>query len=134
VRSPALLGKIGRAPSPTTARPCGRSVLPRSNTLVRSQHPVHRARPNVSPSILSRPVWKSNFAALLGIRLNHNLHAIDAAPARWRGGAVSSPLDGVSTAAFSLRAPDSLFDFRTVRDEQDVGHTRRQQPSELPFD
>ena len=27
-------------------------------------------------------------------RLNHDLHAIDATPARWRGGAGSSPLDG----------------------------------------
>ncbi len=31
------------------------------------------------------------------------LHAIDATPARWRGCACSSPLDGVSTAAFSPR-------------------------------
>jgi hypothetical protein len=30
------------------------------------------------------------------------LHAIDATPARWRGGAGSSPLDGASTAAPSL--------------------------------
>ena len=30
-----------------------------------------------------------------------DLHAIDATPARWRGGAGSSPLDGASTAASS---------------------------------
>ncbi len=37
--------------------------------------------------------------------LNHrlNLHAIDATPARWRGDAGSSPLDGASTAASSPR-------------------------------
>ena len=32
-----------------------------------------------------------------------DLHAIDATPARWRGGAGSSPLDGASTAASSPR-------------------------------
>ena len=39
-----------------------------------------------------------NFAAR---SLNHRvvLHAIDATPARWRGDAGSSPLDGASTAA-----------------------------------
>ena len=40
-------------------------------------------------SLALRPVWKSN----------HDLHAIDATPARWRGGVDSSPLDGASTAA-----------------------------------
>ena len=44
------------------------------------------------------PVWKSNFTARLLI-LRVNLHAIDATPARWRGDAGSSPLDGASTAA-----------------------------------
>ena len=32
-----------------------------------------------------------------------DLHAIDATPARWRGGAASSPLDGAGTAASSTR-------------------------------
>ena len=54
--------------------------------------------------------------------LNHRvvLHAIDATPARWRGDAGSSPLDGASTAASSPRndfvkncAPDALVDFHT---------------------
>ena len=36
-------------------------------------------------------------------RLNHNLHAIDATPARWRGDAGSSPLDGARTTASSPR-------------------------------
>jgi hypothetical protein len=37
------------------------------------------------------------------VLLNHrvDLHAIDATPARWRGDAGSSPLDGASTAASS---------------------------------
>ncbi|MEE2629035.1 MAG: hypothetical protein VX670_11245, partial [Candidatus Latescibacterota bacterium] len=43
------------------------------------------------------------------------LHAIDATPARWRGDAGSSPLDGASTAASSPRndSPDTLVDFHT---------------------
>jgi DNA primase large subunit len=35
--------------------------------------------------------------------LNHNLHAIDATPARWRGHVGSSPLDGAGTATPSPR-------------------------------
>ena len=35
--------------------------------------------------------------------LRVNLHAIDALPARWRGDAGSSPLDGASAAASSPR-------------------------------
>ena len=39
---------------------------------------------------------------------------IDATPARWRGDAGSSTLDGASTAASSPRnAPDALVDFHT---------------------
>jgi len=46
------------------------------------------------------PVWKSKFygAFMLNRRI---LNAIDATPARWRGDAGSSPLDGASTAASS---------------------------------
>ena len=45
------------------------------------------------------PVWKSKFYG--AFVLNHRvvLHAIDAPPARWRGDAGSSSLDGASTAA-----------------------------------
>ena len=51
------------------------------------------------------------------------LHAIDATPARWRGGARSSPLDGASMAASSprndlvkiYRCTDSLVDLCTGR-------------------
>ena len=48
-----------------------------------------------------QPVWKSKiYGAFV---LNHRVvfHAIDATPARWRGDADSSPLDGASTAASS---------------------------------
>ena len=49
------------------------------------------------------PVWKSKFYD--AFVLNHIvvLHAIDATPARWRGDADSSPLDGTSAATPSLR-------------------------------
>ena len=46
---------------------------------------------------------KSNVAARLRPRLNHDLHAIDASPARWRGDAGSPPLDRAKTAASSPR-------------------------------
>ena len=51
--------------------------------------------------IWSRAVWKSKFYG--ASVLNHRvvLHAIDATPARWRGGAGSSPLDRARTAASS---------------------------------
>ena len=55
------------------------------------------------PGVASRAVWKSNFYG--AFVLNHRvvLHAIDASPARWRGDACSSPLDGASTASSSPR-------------------------------
>jgi len=48
-------------------------------------------------------VWKSKFYG--AFVLNHRvvLDAIDATPARWRGDAGSSPLDGASTATSSPR-------------------------------
>ena len=55
-------------------------------------------------------------------RLDHDLHTIDATPARWRGGVGLTPLDWVITAASPQRndlseelsgAPDSPFDFHT---------------------
>ena len=48
-------------------------------------------------------VWKSKFYGAFVLILRVNLHAIDAPPARWRGDASSSPLDGASTAASSPR-------------------------------
>ena len=50
-------------------------------------------------------MWKSKFTA-------RSVHAIDAALARWRGNASSSPLDGASTAG----APDTLVGFHTGPD------------------
>ena len=47
-------------------------------------------------------VHKSN-CRRVSTRLNHDLHAIDATPARWRAPGGLSPLDLVSTVAFSLR-------------------------------
>ena len=59
-------------------------------------------------------VWKSKFYGAFST-------PFDATPARWRGGAGSSPLDRARTAAFSprndlvknFRAPDALVDFHT---------------------
>ena len=48
------------------------------------------------------PVWKSNYGAFV-LNCRVDPHAIDATPARWRGDAGSSPLDGASTAASSPR-------------------------------
>ena len=45
-------------------------------------------------------VHKSN-CRRVSTRLNHDLHAIDATPARWRAPGGLSPLDSVSTVAFS---------------------------------
>ena len=56
-------------------------------------------------------VWKSNDAALLRPRLNHVMRAIDATPARRRGGVGLSPLDSVSMAAVSPRN-DFMMNYR----------------------
>ena len=48
-------------------------------------------------------VWKSKFYGAFALNLRVKLHAIDATPARWRGDAGSSPLDGARTAASSPR-------------------------------
>ena len=49
------------------------------------------------------PVNKSKFHGAFVLNCRVDLHAIDATPARWRGGAGSSPLDRASTAASSPR-------------------------------
>ena len=61
-------------------------------------------------------VWKSKFYG--AFVLNHRvvLHAIDATPARWRGDAGSSPLDGASTATSSPRND-------LVKNHRCTGHT-----------
>ena len=51
------------------------------------------------------PVRKSKFYGAFVLNRRVYLHAIDAPPARWRGDAGSSPLDGASTAASSPRHP-----------------------------
>ena len=48
-------------------------------------------------------MWESKFYGAFVLNRRVVLHAIDAMPARWRGGAGSSPLDGASTAASSPR-------------------------------
>ena len=57
-------------------------------------------------------MWKSKFYG--AFVLNHRvvLHAIDAAPARWRGDAGSSPL---VIAEKRLGAPDTLVGFHTAK-------------------
>jgi hypothetical protein len=59
-------------------------------------------------------VWKSKFYGAFVLNRRVLLHAIDATPARWRGDAGSSPLDGARTAASSPRsAPGAVVDFHT---------------------
>ena len=59
---------------------------------------------NVRVNELGRiSVWKSKFYGAFALNHRVVLHAIDATPARWRGDAGSSPLDGASTAASSPR-------------------------------
>ena len=63
-------------------------------------------------------MWKSKFHGAFVLNRRVVLHAIDATPARWRGDAGSSPLDGADTAASSPRnAPDTLVDFHTGDDD-----------------
>ena len=74
-------------------------------------------------------MWKSKFYG--AFVLNHPvvLHAIDATPARWRGDAVSSPLDQARMSASSpgndlvknCRVhPDALVDFHTDLDRAEL--------------
>ena len=72
---------------------------------------------------LFRAVWKSKFYGVFALNLRVDLHATDATPARWRGDAGSSQLDGARTATSSPRnglseelsgAPDALVDFHTA--------------------
>ena len=66
-------------------------------------HPIEGFGELLASLRASGTVWKSKFYG--AFMLNHRvvLHAIDAMPARWRGDAGSSPLDGASTAASSPR-------------------------------
>ena len=60
-------------------------------------------QPTPGPTPQPAPVWKSKFRGAFVPKRRVDLHAVDAASARWRGGAGSSPLDGVSTTALSPR-------------------------------
>ncbi len=51
----------------------------------------------------SSAVWKSKFFCTFVLNRRVVLHAINATPARWRGGAGSSPLDRASAATSSPR-------------------------------
>jgi hypothetical protein len=76
--------------------------------------------------------------------LNHRVvvHAIDATPARWRGGAGSSPLDGASTAASSprnglvknYRVHPTHVDFHTGKKSEDGGEKRKKKKSKKKKD
>jgi hypothetical protein len=66
-------------------------------------------------------VHESNSCGASPPLLNHGLHAIDATPARWRGGVGPTPLDSVINVALSPRK-DSLFDLRTGGEAGDVDH------------
>ena len=56
-------------------------------------------------------MWKSKFHG--AFVLNHRvvLHAIDATPARWRGDAGSSPLDGVHPAHWLISTQVAAKEF-----------------------
>jgi hypothetical protein len=77
-------------------------------------------------------VRKSKFYGAFVLNRRVDLRAIDATPARWRGGAGSSPLDRARTATSSPRndlvknrAPDALVDFHTGKDSQTRTPRRR---------
>ena len=89
-----------RSRSDDRAAACSASRWRRSRAaLRRSSSTAARAAPSAS----TRPVWKSKCYGAFVLNRRVDLHAIDATPARWRGDAGSSPLDGASTAASSAR-------------------------------
>ena len=65
--------------------------------------PAARAVAAIQQWYAREAVWKSKFYGAFVLNLRVDLHAIDATPARWRGDAGSSPLDGASTATSSPR-------------------------------
>jgi hypothetical protein len=69
-------------------RELGRVLQERTNT----------PDPEPSLGVASLPVWKSKVHGGFALNRRVDLHAIDATPARWRGHAGSSPLNGASTA------------------------------------
>ena len=59
--------------------------------------PFPTPQPTPYPTPQPAPVWKSKFRGAFVPNRRVDLHAVDAASARWRGDAGSSTLDGVST-------------------------------------
>ena len=72
-------------------------------------------------------MWKSKFYGAFVLNLRVVLHAIDATPARWRGDADSSPLDGASTGASSPRN-DLVKNCRVHPTHWLIFHTGRDPP------
>ena len=66
-----------------------------------TKNPVPEPTPFPTPQ--PAPVWKSKFRGAFAPNRRVDLHAVDAAPARWRGDAGSSTLDRARTAASSPR-------------------------------
>ena len=56
--------------------------------------PFPTPQPTPYPTPQPAPVWKSKFRRAFVPNRRVDLHAVDAASARWRGDAGSSPLDG----------------------------------------
>jgi len=62
------------------------------------------ARPELDDLVtIAEPVWKSKFYGAFVLNHRVDLHAIEQASRRWRGGARFSPLDRARTAAPSPR-------------------------------
>ena len=93
----------GQAPPPRRAR----RRRPRRDDLVFDAAEVAEqrvARPELDDLVtIAEPVWKSKFYGAFVLNHRVDLHAIEQASRRWRGGAGSSPLDGAGTAASSTR-------------------------------
>ena len=76
-------------------------------------------------------MWKSKFYGAFVLHRRVDLHAIDATPARWRGGAGSSPLDGASTAAhqthwlISTQARTAWMGVRDGSNKDPTSHSAR---------
>ena len=83
---------------------------PEPETLTKSMEPPATDRkgrtpsktPSTASSVMSGACVETMFYGAFVLNRCGDLHAIDATPARWRGAAGSSPLDGASTAASNV--------------------------------